>query len=347
MSTDYSTIAVGPQNPIRKTRLKRALFLLVLALQIAAYVVLTQARYGCQGLTPVYFRLSTMSDVISNTLSFLTITLIILALLHSDRFSLARVTFVTIFSATMLWVDLGIRHTPPGEFTPEAAIAFLFFMFLFLATLFTSFSILLGLIRRVLRILWTTAMITCVLILSSFLYGFFYPTYSESDEIAAFHADAGVILGAAVWHGNGLGERPSPALKERVDLGHELLISHAIPRLIVTGGNAPGKPAEAEVAKRELLQLGVDSSQIIEENYSHTTFEQVRFLRDELFQKHGWSRFLIVSDQYNLARVCEMCAFNGLSVIGSPSHIREPFLDLAYYRLRESVALLEYWFLGR
>ncbi len=49
--------------------------------------------------------------------------------------------------------------------------------------------------------------------------------------------------------------------------------------LIVTGGSASGKLAEAEVARNELLHMGVDSSQIIEENSSHTTFEQVRFLR--------------------------------------------------------------------
>ncbi len=347
MSMDYSKIDLEPEASGRKSRFKHALLLLVLAMQIAAFVVLTQARYGCQGLAPIYFRLSTLSDVISISFSFLTVTLIILAILHSNRISLARVMFVTIFSAAMLWVDLGIRHTPPGEFTPEAAIAFLFFMFLFLATLFTSSSVLLGLVRRVLRILRTATMITGILLFLSFLYAYFYPTYSQSDEIAAFHADAGVILGAAVWHGNGLGERPSPALKERIDLGHELLISRAIPRLIVTGGNAPGKLAEGEVAESELIRLGVDSSQIIEENFSHTTFEQVRFLRDELLQKRGWSHFVIVSDQYHLARVCEMCAFNGLSVIGSPSHIHEPFFDLAYYRLRESVALLEYWFLGR
>jgi uncharacterized SAM-binding protein YcdF (DUF218 family) len=347
MSEDYSKIDLEPQTSSWKSRFKRVVFLLALTMQIAAYVVLTQARYECQGLAPIYFRLSTLSDIVSISFSFLTVTLIILAILNSNRISLARVTIITIFSAAMLWVELGIRHTPPGEFTPDAAIAFLFFMFLFLATLLATSSVRLGPIRRGLRILRVAAMITGILLFLSFLYGFLYPTYSHSGEVAAFHADAGVILGAAVWHGNGLGERPSPALRERIDLGHTLLTTHAIPRLIVTGGNAPGKLAEGEVAESELLRLGVDSSQIFEENFSHSTFEQVRFLRDDLFQKRGWNRFIIVSDQYHLARVCEMCAFNGLSVIGSPSHIHEPFLDLAYYRLRESVALLEYWFLGR
>jgi uncharacterized SAM-binding protein YcdF (DUF218 family) len=73
----------------------------------------------------------------------------------------------------------------------------------------------------------------------------------------------------------------------------------------------------------------------------------VGFLHDELLQKQGWMRFVIISDQYHLARVCDMCKFNGLTVIGSPSNIHEAFFDLAYYRIRESVAMLEYWLLGR
>jgi hypothetical protein len=48
-----------------------------------------------------------------------------------------------------------------------------------------------------------------------------------------------------------------------------------------------------------------------------------------------------------LARIIEMCKFNGLTAIGSPSQIRQPFLDLAYYRLRESFALLAYWLIGK
>jgi uncharacterized SAM-binding protein YcdF (DUF218 family) len=254
---------------------------------------------------------------------------------------------VAIIALALLWVELGIRHTPPEEFTSEAAVVFLLIIFSLLASAFTSFHDGRRSLRTVLRILYNTAAISSIMLIIAFLYGFFFPSYSKNSEVMAFHPDAGVIFGAAVWSRNGLGERPSPTLRERIELGGELLASHAVARLIVTGGSAPGKPAESEIARRELLRSGVDSSQIIEENASHSTFEQVLFLRDDLFKKHGWNRFVIVSDQYHLARVCEMCTFNGLDVIGSPSHIREPILDLAYYRFRESVALLEYWFLGR
>ncbi len=330
-----------------KRRRKRVLLTLALAAQALGYVVLTEARYEGQGLAPVYFRLTTMSDILSLFLAMLVLASLMLAILKPERLGGVRTVSVALLSGILLWLDIGIRHTPAEEFAPEAAVALLLAMFVFLATLLTRSRRMVSPIRRVLREGRNVVSIALMLMLLAFIYAFFFPTYSSNAEVAAFHADSGVILGAAVWRGNGLGERPSPALRERIDLGYQLLTSHAIPRLVVTGGSAPGKQAEAEVAKRELLQRGVDPAQIIEENSSHTTLEQVRFLHDELFQKQGWVRFVIVSDQYHLARVCDMCKFNGLNVIGSPSNIHEPFFDLAYYRIRESVAMIEYWLLGR
>jgi hypothetical protein len=42
-----------------------------------------------------------------------------------------------------------------------------------------------------------------------------------------------------------------------------------------------------------------------------------------------------------------MCKFNGIEAIGTPSNIHQTFQDLAYYRLRESIALMAYWLLGK
>lgn len=324
---------------------------MVLALAFAAqtfgYIVLTKARYEGQGLSPNYFRTTTMSDIFSFLYFAFVLLLSLLSIIKPERISTVRAICVAALSGILLWLDDGLRHTPVEEFTPEAAVILMLAMFGLLATLLAISRGHFVPVRRVLRILRNAVFIGFLFVLSAFLYSFFFPTYSSIADITAFNPDAGVIFGAAVWHGNGLGERPSPALRERIDLGYQLFTNHAVPRLVVTGGNAPGKLAEAEIARRELIRQGIDPSQIIEENTSHSTLEQVRFLRDELYQKQGWNRFVIVSDQYHLARVCDMCKFNGLNVIGSPSHIHEPFLDLAYYRLRESVALLAYWMLGR
>ncbi len=333
-------------NDVGRTS-KRILLLIALCMELLSYAILTRVRYEGQGLTPIYFRLTTLSDVFSITFFLLSVSFLIISIARPIRIRKGSAITITILSGMLLWLYLGIRHTSPEDFTPEAAIALLFVMFFMLAMILTSSQNVVGFLRLSIKVLRNSFIVTAFFVLFALVYGLLFPTNSHISDMTAFHADAGVIFGAAVWHGNGLGERPSPALRERIELGQELLANHAVPRLVVTGGSGPGKLAEADIAKRELLRSGVDPALIIEETSSHSTLEQVLFLRDELFQKNGWSRFVIVSDEYHLARVCEMCKFNGLSVIGSPSHLHEPLLDLAYYRLRESVALVEYWFLGR
>ena len=335
------------RDAVQNRRSKRFLLFLAIFGEIGGYIVLTQARYEGQGLYPVFFRLSTLGDVFS--LAFIGVVLLLLffAVLRTKRMGRLRTVSATLLVGILLWLDFGIRHTPSEEFSSGAAIAILVAKVLLLAVLLTASKGVISPIRKIWRILKRAVLLSLVFILVAFINAFFFPTYSRIEEVTAFNADAGVVLGAAVWHGKGLGDRPSPALRERILLGYQLLTSHAVPRLIVTGGSAPGELAEADIAKRELVRLGIEQDQIIEENTSHSTLEQVEFLRQELYQTQGWSRFVIVSDQYHLARVCDMCKFNGLTVIGSPSPIKEPFLDLAYYRLRESIATIEYWMLGR
>ncbi len=326
---------------------KRLLFLLMLAVQAVGYVVLVKARYEGQGLAPNYFRLTTMSDVLSILFFGLLGLLLLVGIFRPARIGKGRTFAAAFLSAALLWLDLGVRRTPPDDFAPLAALALIAAMIALAATLMTRSHRWLPAAPRLWQIIRNAIVLAVIMVLYAFWYAFFFPTYSNLAEIKSFNADAGVIFGAAVWRQHGLGDRPSPTLRERIDLGYELLSAHAIPRLVATGASAPGELAEAEIAKRELVKRGVDPSNIIEEDQSHSTFEQVRYLHDELSQKQGWQRFVIVSDQYHLARVCEMCKFIGLQAIGSPSHIQQPFGDILYYRVRESMALLEYWLLGR
>ncbi len=327
--------------------LRRILLGFVLVEQLRAYIVLTQARYEGQGLPVEYFRLSTTSDLLSLVFALAVIALIIWAIIKPQRIGPGRTLSLALFASLMLWLDYGVRRGEASEFSPEAAIALIVSMCLLLAVLLTHSRPNHPKWLRSFRIFRNTAAILFLLILFGFIYAFYFTTYSGVQEITDFNADAGVVLGAAVWRGNGLGERPSPALRERLDVGYDLLVGRAVPLLVLTGASAPGELAEAEVARRELVRRGVDPSQLIMETSSHTTLEQVRYMREVLQAKQNWSRFVLISDQYHLARVSEMCQFNRLTTIACPSLIHQTFLDLLYYRIRESVALVEYWLLGR
>jgi uncharacterized SAM-binding protein YcdF (DUF218 family) len=317
------------------------------AIQPLAYKVLTEARYEGQGLAPLYYRLDTTSDLLSLLFLAMTLVLIVVAFVQPRRISLGRTITAALFSGLLLWLDYGVRRLEASEFSPTAAVTLLISMCGLLAILMTRSQPFLRPVIRVYRIVRNSVFVFLALGLFSFFYGFTFPTYTEIREITAFNADAGVVLGAAVWRGHGLGDRPSPTFRERIEVGYDLLTKQAIPRLVVTGASAPGEQAEAEVARKDLMKRGVAQAQIVEETNSHTTLEQVRYLREDLMQKEGWSRFVIISDQYHLARVVEMCRFANLKAVGSPSQISQPFLDLLYYRIRESVALLAYWLLGK
>lgn len=327
--------------------MKRVLLSITLLLQPWAYTVLTQARYESQGLAPEYFRLSTTSDILSLGFTGLSIILLIVALFGPRRISLGRTIVSTVFAGLLLWLDYGVRRLEASEFSPVAAVVLLLSMCGLIATLMTHSQPFLRPIVRIWRIARNTAGVFLVAVIFAFLYSFTFPAYTEPREIITFEPDAGVVLGAAVWRGKGLGDRPSPTLRQRIEVGYDLLAKRIIPRIVVTGASAPGEQAEAEVAKEDLISRGVDPAQIVEETESHTTLEQVRYLREELQAKQSWDRFVIISDQYHLARVIEMCRFAGLHAIGSPSRIEQPFVDLLYYRFRESVALLAYWLLGK
>ena len=326
---------------------KRIVLFLAIVGEMLGYIVLTKARYEGQGLHPIFFRLTTLSDIFSIAFFVIVVSLFLFAFIRPERMGRFRTASAMALVGILVWLDFGIRHTPADEFSSEAAIALLVAKVLLLAVVLTGSRLQLSPIKKVFRILRRAVLLSILFILVAFLNAFFYPTYSRPEEIASFNADGAVILGAAVWHGRGLGERPSPALRERIDAGYHLIETQAVPRLIVTGGSAPGELAESEIARRELVRMGVDPDKIVEEQTTHSTLEQVQYLREELFQRQGWSRFVIVSDQYHLARVCDICQFNGLTVIGTPSPIKQPFLDMAYYRFRESIAMIEYWMLGR
>ena len=334
-------------DSLRRRTAKRLLLLITLVGQLLASKILTEARYEGQGLAPVYLRFTTFSDILSLFLAAAAIFAIVIAIVGPERISLTRSIVALCFMTVLLWLDLGVRRTKASDFAPEAAVMLILSISALLSVLLTRSRPLHRATRRALRIAQNAVVVFVLLALFAFLYSFFFPTYSGTQEITNFNADAGVVLGAAVWRGHGLGDRPSPALRERIDIGYDLLVKGAIPRIVVTGASAPGELAEASVAKEDLVKQGIDPSQVVEETNSHTTLEQVRYMHDDLLVKQNWSRFVIISDQYHLARVVEMCHFNGLHAIGSPSHIRQPFLDLLYYRVRESVALLEYWLLGR
>lgn len=330
-----------------QSRAKRIVLAFTAILECLTYYFLTEARFAGQGLEPSLFRFSTLSDRVSIVLFLFYLFLVIRSFIKPSRISLRRIVMCTIVLVIIFWITLGADNFEVGEFPRTASFTYLilraFYVALFFARKEYDFHRFSG-FRSVIR---NSILVFLTAVLVAFFFSFTYPYASLVQEIRQYDPDAAVILGAAVWHGSSLGERPSPTLAERINTGAELITQQAVPKLVVTGSNAPNERSEAEVAKRELIAKGIDPSVIVTESNSRSTIEQVIFIRDELKARQKWQRFIIISDQYHLARVLEMCKFNGIDAIGMPSGIKQEFYDLLYYRFRESIALIAYWILGK
>lgn len=331
----------------RRVKIVRVLLVLTLLTELVTYYFLTLSRYVGQHLDPIFLRLTTNSDRISLVVVLIVSLFVIRSIIFPSKISFLRSNTVILLSVVSLWLSIGLADLDLAEFPREALIFYLFLRTLFLSVLLSSRGKANTDSSSFLRIVRNAVGLLILAIVITFIFTFTYTVTTDFKELKQYDANAAVILGAAVWHGNELGNRPSPTLDARVKIGADLIKQKVVPNIAVTGSSAPYEQSEAEIAGAALEKLEVGSSVITSESNSRSSLEQVIFIREELRDKQGWKRFIIISDQYHLARVLEMCSFNGINAIGTPSRISQGFTDILFYRLRESVALLAYWMLGK
>lgn len=141
-------------------------------------------------------------------------------------------------------------------------------------------------------------------------------------------ADCIVVLGAAVWNG-----KPSPALRERIDIALDAWNRGLAPSIIATGGiGLPGEPSEAATIKAYLVERGVPADRILLEDTSRSTYENLRNSR-ELMRQSGMESAVLVTHGYHALRARMTATLLGIDASVEPVQLRP--LQLAYYTLRE------------
>ncbi len=158
---------------------------------------------------------------------------------------------------------------------------------------------------------------------------------AKSSKTAAF--DVVIVLGAAVWAGG----KPSPTLLRRTRHGAALVLAGVAPVLMVTGGLGVHPPAEALVMRDIAVAEGLGDDAIVIEDTASDTVASGRTCR-ALMRSRGWSRALIVTDDFHLPRSLMIFRWLGFAVKGSAPAVSADgpgWLNRAYYWLRELVAL--------
>jgi uncharacterized SAM-binding protein YcdF (DUF218 family) len=177
------------------------------------------------------------------------------------------------------------------------------------------------------RIAKTVSVMFSVVVLAAGLLA--WRIYAFGTTSSNAHADAAVVLGAAVWTTN-----VSPVFRERINHAISLYKKGQVRKLIFTGGQGnPGEPTESSAARDYALQSGVPASDILIEEQSHTTYENIVYAK-QLADTHGIKNVLLVSDPLHMKRAMAMAADVGLDADSSPTP------STRYQGLKSQIGLL-------
>lgn len=146
-------------------------------------------------------------------------------------------------------------------------------------------------------------------------------------------ADAIVVLGAAI---------NTPALYNRSLQGLKLYETGDAKVMVLSGGRISDKDiSEAGYMRKVIENKAAGPVPLILEEDSHSTYENLKNTKAKI----GSSKSLIiVSDEYHLARAVIMAKREGFGPLywSSPSPVYYKNSELAFYYLRELVAMLAY-----
>jgi uncharacterized SAM-binding protein YcdF (DUF218 family) len=143
-------------------------------------------------------------------------------------------------------------------------------------------------------------------------------------------SDTIIVLGAAVW-----GDRPSPALRERLDGASKLYHEGFAEHIIVTGGVSPGQKrelSEAAMSKKYLVERGIPDKAVILEDQSRNTMENLGNSK-QVMAERGFRDAIIVTHGFHAHRAMLMAKKQGIPTTVEP--VETSVLNTLYYTLRE------------
>lgn len=309
--------------------------------EIVTAVLLTYLRYKNQDLSLRNFDLLKTGNLIS--LFFFGTPILIQIFLFFKKYSLSSGALLFLFFVSLI---SNVFIISAFYFYQKDIKIILYSTGLLLNFIIISASVVIITSRLkklyVFRTIWLNLFLVPILLLIVF-----FKVYTFKDDAQLYadgerKADAGVILGAAVWGGN----RPSPVLRERINKGFEIYDRKNVRKLVLTGGGSPNEMTEGDVAKNELIKYGVDPKNLIVENTSNSTMEQLQFVRDFLYKNMNWKKIILISDNYHLFRCKEICSFNNISADAISSDTPLSTEGGVTFCVKESFALVEFWFFG-
>lgn len=320
---------------------KNVIIFFTFLVSLISFFLLTYTRYYNQNILVSSFNLFKTGNMIAVIYFTILFVLLIINIFSKSKFkttSLVELLVISIIGFVFLLVSNLMGDKDYKIYA--AIISLLCYGFLFTSYITITFSR-----SKMLHIFNNTGLLV-VIALAGFTINlsqiYYYKDDSESYTNGNKKADAGVILGAAVWGGN----RPSPVLRERINKGFEIYQKKIVPKLVLTGGGSPNEMTESEVARNELKKYGVDEKNLIVEVKSNSTIEQIHYVRDKCYRRYNWNKIILISDNFHLFRSSEICKFNNMNVDCIASDTPLSTESVINFCIKESIALLFFWIFG-
>lgn len=162
-------------------------------------------------------------------------------------------------------------------------------------------------------------------------------THREDEE----DIDALIILGAKVY-----GMKPSRSLRYRLDRALVYLKKHPETLVVVSGGQGDDEDVPEAFAMRDyLVKKGYDKENIVTEEESTSTWENLLFSKTILDERLGDYKAMVVSNDYHLYRARMLAERMGIKV--STLSAKTPTDRLLLSRLREFFAIMKSFLVDR
>jgi len=326
------------------------------ALEILNLVYLYSIKYRSQGLTLSNLDIGFTGNLLNLIISCSIILLILFLFFFGSRIEMFRVQILlnlSLFSFVPLllndfFIQLDLHKVLIYTlgFAPDKIFRALFFLFFLIVKFILLFNIIFFTFGKTRNPIFKSFIYSFLLFVLIMLFSF-TSTLSMKDESTNIikpgaKYDAVLIPGAAVWSKN----RASPVFAGRLRKANKLYRNRICNKIIITGANAPGEMTEADVAERELLKMGVSSSDIIKEERTTNTLEQISFLKNKVQPEQAFSKVIVVSDQFHLRRISEIANFHNMNLTLVRSDNKLDFISEIWFRIRDSVSLTLYWLFG-
>ncbi|WP_195940311.1 YdcF family protein [Romboutsia sp. 1001713B170131_170501_G6] len=171
-----------------------------------------------------------------------------------------------------------------------------------------------------------------VMFISYLIYSYIYQVMPVRKNI-----DYIIVLGSGL-----IGDRVPPLLKSRLDKGIDIYKDQKdrgnLPKIIVSGGQGPDElVSEAYAMKKYLISQGINNEDIIAEDKSTTTYENMKFSK-LIMDKSDNYNCIFVTNNYHVFRASIFARKVGLKAngVGAPT----AFYFLPSALIREFIAIL-------